>query len=116
MTIPRMIPVLQSKQPRRTRRDTETPISRPVDMILRYSNLNPEVEVRPRCYHRLPLAQVASVRTWPVFRYIGALRIRDRTGASIYTLVADQDLTWIMSRMPRSTITPWVNIASGLPR
>ena len=33
---------------RRTRRDTATPISRPIDMIFRGFNLNPVIEARPR--------------------------------------------------------------------
>jgi len=34
---------------RRTSRDTATPISRPVYMLSHNSNLNPVIDVRPRC-------------------------------------------------------------------
>ena len=58
-------------------------------------------------FDRMPLSEVESVRTWPIFRYVSTLQIRHKSGDRLHTLVADQDLTWIMSKMPTSAITPY---------
>ena len=39
---------MNTGNPKRTRRDTATPISRPVYMLFRNSNLNPVIDARPR--------------------------------------------------------------------
>jgi len=58
-------------------------------------------------YERLLMEDITSVRTIPFFRSMGILWIRHSSGKSVRTVVLDQDLTWIMSRVPRSAITPY---------
>ena len=56
---------------------------------------------------RIPLSEVVSARTFPIFRYVGVVTIIFRDGEKVRTMVADQDLTWIMSHMPPSSRTPY---------
>lgn len=56
---------------------------------------------------RIALEEVVCIRTFPIFRYLGILTLKFRDGNRSRTMVADQDLTWIMSRMPRSAVTPY---------
>lgn len=56
---------------------------------------------------RIALTEVVSARTFPIFRYVGVVTIIFRDGEKVRTMVADQDLTWIMSHMPPSSRTPY---------
>lgn len=58
-------------------------------------------------YTRFSLGETTKVRTFPIFRYVGILTVCFRDGRKIRTMVSDQDLTWIMSMMPVSAITPY---------
>ena len=62
---------------------------------------------------RIDLGQVASIRTFPIFRYVGVITLRFRGGEKFRTMVADQDLTWIMSRMPSSAVTSYWRNRTG---
>jgi len=64
-------------------------------------------------FDRLLMEDISSVRTFPLFRSLGILWIRHSSGRSFRTVVLDQDLTWIMSRVPRSAITPYWARKSG---
>jgi len=64
-------------------------------------------------FKRIPLTDVLSVRTFPIFRYVGVVTVIFREGEKARTMVADQDLTWIMSRMPASSITPYWRKRTG---
>ena len=69
------------------------------------------IEIRKRKFIRTPIADITSVRTWPYAYHLSVLQLKQpgTHGGStiIHTIVRDQDLTWIMSRMPHRSITPY---------
>jgi hypothetical protein len=58
-------------------------------------------------YERYLLSEVTKVRTIPYFWYMGVLWITHASGKRVFTVVADEDLTWIMSQVPLKAITPF---------
>lgn len=56
---------------------------------------------------RLPISSIVSVRTLPMPYRFGILTFRFSGETSVSTLVREQDLLWLMSRMPRTSITPY---------
>jgi hypothetical protein len=58
-------------------------------------------------YTRIGLSDTIRVRTYPIFRYVGVITLCFKNGMKTRTLVSEQDLTWIMSRMPVTAITPY---------
>ena len=63
-------------------------------------------ENEAKSYERISLSSIASVRTIPLPYRLGVLFFRTEK-SSIMTIVREQDLTWIMSRMPLASITPY---------
>lgn len=62
---------------------------------------------RGKSFERHLISDIESVRTMPIFRSMGIVWIKLSSGASFHTVVLDQDLTWIMSRVPNHAITPY---------
>jgi hypothetical protein len=61
-------------------------------------------------YSRIPISAVISVRTFPLPNRLGIVIFKDNSGNSIMTITREQNLSWIMSKMPDSSITPyWKN-------
>jgi hypothetical protein len=70
--------------------------------------------IRERAEHiRIPLGEVVTVRTVPIFRYVGTLSIQFQDGSRSRTLVSDQDLTWIMAQVPPRSLTPYWRRRTG---
>jgi hypothetical protein len=66
--------------------------------------------VRADDYSRIPISEVISVRTFPLPYRLGIVIFKDSRGNSIMTITREQNLFWIMSKMPESSITPyWKN-------
>ncbi len=60
-----------------------------------------------KAHERYLLAEVVKVRTVPYSSYLGIVWITHATGRTFWTVVLDEDLTWIMSQVPPEAITPY---------
>jgi hypothetical protein len=64
-------------------------------------------QINPDDYSRIPISSVVSVRTFPLPNRLGIVIFRDTSGGSFMTITREENLTWIMSKMPTSSITPY---------
>ena len=62
---------------------------------------------RGKSFERHLISDIESVRTIPMFKSMGIVWFKLSSGRSFRTVVLDQDLTWIMSRVPSHAITPY---------
>ena len=63
---------------------------------------------------RFALAEVVSIRTSPMRHQHAWVVLKNTSGRTIRTIILDEDLTWLMSRMPESALTEYWKRRLGL--